>query len=472
MQHGGLTVARASTEAVSDRELLRAVRAGDLEVFEVLWNRYHGQLLGYAAKRLPIQQAEDSLSSVMEGTLRALIAGKGPEQFFRAYVFQSLRREIGRQRAEAEQSQPVEHEQLDLVAPVRHEPQRLEVGMLVEAILGSFSASDRLLLTLNLEEGRRIAEIASSLGLAPESASQRLYRAKNEFKSRWFAAHLDLADAPELCRLTLADAPYAMGRRRKPGRAKKFWSHVDGCAFCASRVREAQGAADRLVVLFPAAFAAFAWAEPGALVVQALQPTGQSLNPAGLAALSDKVAAAPTGAKVGVGVGVVALGVGGSLLMGGLLAPPLSPTAASLAPPLSSAPTRGNTAEPAIPSVAAPTRSPEPTTDDAVASPTRSEAGSQSAARTPLATRSVPATRPAPATRTPQASKPAPVTTPSSTPKSAVPTDVPAPSTSAPVTVPPTQSSQASTPAPKPAPAPPTGRKQCSWADGISCYHH
>lgn len=81
MQQGGVLEARASTEAVPDRELLRAVRAGDIDVFDVLWNRYHGQLLGYAVKRLPIQQAEDAISIVMEGTLRALIAGKGPEQF-------------------------------------------------------------------------------------------------------------------------------------------------------------------------------------------------------------------------------------------------------------------------------------------------------------------------------------------------------------------------------------------------------
>lgn len=207
------------------------------------------------------------------------------------------------------------------MAPVRHEPQRLEVGMLVKDILGSFSQSDRLLLTLNLEEGRRIADIATSLGLAPESASQRLYRAKSEFKSRWFAAHLDLSDAPELCRTTLADAPYAMGRRHKPGRAKKFWSHVDSCDFCRPRVQEAEGAADRLVVLFPAAFAAFAWAEPGALVVQALQATGRSLNPSGMAGIANSVSAVPIGAKVGAGAAVVAMGVGVSLLMSGVLAP-------------------------------------------------------------------------------------------------------------------------------------------------------
>lgn len=453
MQHSGVIEARALTNAVSDRDLLRAVRGGDLEVFDVLWNRYQSQMLGYAAKRLPIQQAEDAISIVMEATLRALISGKGPEQFFRAYVFQSLRREIGRQRAESELNQVAEHEQLDRVAPVRHEPQRAEVGMLVKDILGSFSTSDRLLLTLNLEEGRRIAEIAMSLGLAPENASQQLYRAKNEFKSRWFAAHLDLSGAPELCRTTLADAPYAMGRRHKPGRAKKFWSHVESCSFCGPRVREAQGTADRLVVLFPAAFAAFAWAEPGALVVHALQPTGRVLDPSALAALTDTVAAALRGAKVGAGAGAMALVLGTALLLSGVLTPAQAELQVEgvaeeqLPPSATAAATAGSSTAP-VPSVSVPP------------SAQASSVPVVTAAQVPPDGAASPEPPAAPtAAPSAQASASAAPTRSTRTP---APTRAPAP-TPAPT---PTQS----TTSPAPVPAPVTGRKPCSWGSDVSCY--
>ncbi|RII41159.1 sigma-70 family RNA polymerase sigma factor [Galactobacter valiniphilus] len=208
----GITKTSSAYErAIPDSELLRATRGGDVEMFEVLWQRYSGQLLGYARKRVPAHQAEDAVSEVLLSTLRAILNGSGPDRFFRAYAFQSLRHALGRQHEAAQLTPLLDHEDLERVAPAAERP-RSEDAMLVNTLLAEFDDETQLLLRLNLEEGRRISEIAETLSLAPEVASRRLYEAKDVFRAKWFAAHLDLAGAEPECMAAMALAPHAFGR--------------------------------------------------------------------------------------------------------------------------------------------------------------------------------------------------------------------------------------------------------------------
>lgn len=82
---------RAHKESPSDAQLIANLRDGDVEAYEELWLRHIGPALRMA-RRLAPHHAEDLAAEAFTTVLHQItVAGGGPDQSFRAYLFTVMR---------------------------------------------------------------------------------------------------------------------------------------------------------------------------------------------------------------------------------------------------------------------------------------------------------------------------------------------------------------------------------------------
>lgn len=227
-----------------DHALLDRVRAGDHEVFGVLYARHHAAVLRAALAIAGPARAEDLVADAFTRTFALVREGRGPERALRAYLVSAVRnRFFGMVRKESRAVPHDEPESLgaDEVAPAAAEEwAAIAERELVTAALGTLPDRWRAVLWLTAVEMRSLDEVGEILAISPRAAAQLAFRAREALRIAYLTEHVQVPDA-DSCR----EAVPLLARRERgtvsDRGTKKLDHHLAGCAPCAEAGAEIGG---------------------------------------------------------------------------------------------------------------------------------------------------------------------------------------------------------------------------------------
>lgn len=221
----------------ADAELLDAARQGDVDAYGSLFSRHRAAADRLAASLLPAPTCEDLVQDAFVKIWDALQSGKGPSEFFRAYLLTTIRRlHIDAVRA-TQREHPLEHDELDV--PVEFDDTiqlGFERGTTAKAF---FSLPERWQMVLwHLDvEGQKPAQVATLLGVKPNAVSALAYRAREGLRQAYLQHHI-APGTSRGCQDTISNlGAFVRGGLSKRDRTA-VEAHLDECRSCTGLVVE------------------------------------------------------------------------------------------------------------------------------------------------------------------------------------------------------------------------------------------
>lgn len=216
----------------SDAQLIAAVRAGDTQAYGELFDRHRDAATRLSAQLVPGPDADDLVAESFARVLALLQAGKGPDEFFRAYLLTSIRRlHIDRTRLQKRVKTTDDDADLDrAVEFVDPAEMRFEQGAAAAAFAALPERWQLVLWHLDVE-GQKPADIAPLLGMSPNSVSALAYRAREGLRQAYLQSHL----APSLhasCRTTTGMLGSYVRRGLSARDTSRVEAHLDECSRC------------------------------------------------------------------------------------------------------------------------------------------------------------------------------------------------------------------------------------------------
>jgi RNA polymerase sigma factor (sigma-70 family) len=229
------------TDHVTDISLVARAQQSDPRAFEMLWERHRSAgvlvALGYANR----SDAEDLMAEAFTRTYSAIMAGGGPSESFRGYLFSTIRRLAHSSIRRNGRTLP-----LDDVEPARVIDSAESVAMrrldddLVGRAFRSLPTRWQEVLWLSVVEGTSHSEIARRFDLSPNAVSQLAYRAREGLRERWLQEQVKSAPGDSTCRwVTTQAGTTARGNLSKRDSARVH-QHLESCRSCSDVITEAQ----------------------------------------------------------------------------------------------------------------------------------------------------------------------------------------------------------------------------------------
>ncbi|MCF4123245.1 sigma-70 family RNA polymerase sigma factor [Antribacter sp. KLBMP9083] len=292
-------------DAPSDAELILKVREGDRQAFGLLYERHMSATLRFARCLVSPSDAEEIVQSAYEGTLQALLSGKGPDLDFRGYVYQTVRHTAYNLHRGARRTRPSTDDELEFALGRFADEDDPALKGFEQTIV--YQAYDRLperfklVLRYALVEEQKPAQIAPILGLNPNGVSALIYRAKSALRDGYLQQHLTHAPS-EACRDVNARlGEYVRGSLSKR-ETVKVEEHTAGCSTCSDLVLELHDVAHGMKCVIA----------PLMLGVAALGLVGTALPVGGLAVGAAKAGTAASAAAGFAKVGAASSAAGGA----------------------------------------------------------------------------------------------------------------------------------------------------------------
>lgn len=216
----------------SDAQLIEAVRNGETEAYGELFDRHRAAAARLSAQLVPGPDADDLVAESFTRVLALLQAGKGPDEFFRAYLLTSIRRlHIDRTRRQKRVRTTGDEAELDRVVEfVDPAAMRFEQGAAAAAFAALPERWQLVLWHLDVE-GQKPADIAPLLGMSPNSVSALAYRAREGLRQAYLQNHL----APSLhtaCRTTTGMLGAYVRKGLSARDSARVEAHLDECSRC------------------------------------------------------------------------------------------------------------------------------------------------------------------------------------------------------------------------------------------------
>ena len=223
---------RTTRVEASDADLITAVRGGDTEAYGELFDRHRDAATRLSSQLVPGPDADDLVAESFTRVLALLEAGKGPDEFFRAYLLTSIRRlHIDRTRRQKRVRTTADDAELDrTIEFVDPAEMRFEQGAAAAAFATLPERWQLVLWHLDVE-GHRPADIAPLLGMSPNSVSALAYRAREGLRQAYLQNHL----APNLhasCRSTTGMLGSYVRRGLSARDSARVEAHLDTCSRC------------------------------------------------------------------------------------------------------------------------------------------------------------------------------------------------------------------------------------------------
>ncbi|WP_433326204.1 sigma-70 family RNA polymerase sigma factor [Spirillospora sp. CA-294931] len=341
-------------EASPEIGLVRQAREGDDTAVAELYRRHRPAMLAYARGCCRDEHtAEDLVSEAFARTLQAVRGGGGPTGAWRPYLY-TVTRNVAMDWARTDRRGALA-ESFDAWADVTSAGPEERVAdsedhtMIVRAFR-SLPERWQTVLWHSVVEGEPRSQVATAMGTSPGNVGVMVFRAREELRQAYLAAHAT-ATGPELdCERY--SAPLAAAVRRRGGRRPKaLREHMERCVRCRMAYAELTDLNGRLRTMLP-----------GALALGAIGKAPA----AGLLQRITDLPVAVTGAAGAAAVTAVAIPV--VITLSGPEPPsraPALPPAVVMPPPASSA-------------SAAPSRKPTPTTTRTTTRPSSSPSPSSS----------------------------------------------------------------------------------------------
>ncbi|MEZ2390375.1 sigma-70 family RNA polymerase sigma factor [bacterium RCC_150] len=304
-------MAPADLSAASDAQLIARVRAGDLEAYGELYARHISAAATVARKQVDNPaDVEDVVAEAFQAVLQSLVAGKGPECFFRAYLLIVVARVSHRRNRKAARALPTSDESLLDGRTVTKDPsiEAFEAHTVARAFRSLPKRWQSVLWYLDVER-MKPAAIAPILGLSPNAVSALGLRAREGLRRQYLQMHVNgnprAACADSVSRL----GSYVRGGLSKSAEAK-VREHLASCAWCTavlSELKDVQGTLRSVLLPVVASVPMAAWGiKAGALGVVGQLPAAPMET--GVAGIAESGSISMV-AVVGLAVVLVTLGV-------------------------------------------------------------------------------------------------------------------------------------------------------------------
>lgn len=453
----GLRRSRSHTdqdlESAGDPQLIAAVRSGDTAAYAALYQR-HQPAAHFAARSHADNpsDADDIVSEAFTSVFASLADGKGPDEFFRAYLLTVVRRTAYTRNRLASRALPTDNAStLDaVVTDVDPVLEAFESGTMARAFHSLPERWQSVLWYMDVEQ-LKPAAAAPFVGLSANGTSSLLVRAREGLRQAYLQNHIAPAEEDSCAGYRELLGKHARNKLSS-SQAVKLEAHLDDCLKCTALLLELRDlqASMRLAFVPLLGIAAGAkWVLPLALAPAAAAPPSLAAGfPTAVARFWKPAAAAAAVAAVAVTVfaaGQGSLGTAATTPAGTQQAAAPAAAGTDIPPARQNPPSESRPESAPSAPVPAPRSAPEAAPAEPAAVPEQKPVPEQAA---------VPAPRPATAKPTPPAT-PRPAAPSPAKPHPAKPspsTPSPAPEASVPPSAPPTKP----TPTPTPAPAPAT----------------
>ncbi|MBM7503031.1 hypothetical protein ACFPER_06085 [Agromyces aurantiacus] len=275
-------------DSPTDRELVRAARAGDAFAFSRLWRRHEGAATTAASATPGRADVEQVVAAAAALTARAIRAGGGPSGAARPYVLSAVREAAAT--ADGRAAGPVDGDPA-LLAPEEWYDEALPAGMrdarAVATAYASLPVAAQEALWLAEVEGHGEAEIAAELALTLPSAEGLLVEARTGLDAAW--ADAVAATVPEDSECARVLARRSLGDRATEHLRPKVRAHLDACATCRAASAEPAVLARRLMATLPVLVLG---AAAGTAFLDAVRPGSSAVALEPVPALDDHAAGA------------------------------------------------------------------------------------------------------------------------------------------------------------------------------------
>lgn len=236
---------RAVADPPTDAQLILDLRDGDVEAYEELWRRHIGAALRQA-RRLTPHQPEDLAAEAFTTVLHQItVAGGGPDQNFRAYLFTVMRNLAIRWNRENRLILPL-GESHDSV--VDDGADRVIGDEDSQVVLRAFRTLPRrwqeVLWLAEVDEEPRPA-IASRFAMSPNSVSALLRRARHGLRYRCLVEYVPeplRTDRSHVARVL----PDLVTGKLGPDTVLRVTTHLAGCGTCRDVHSELRGLSRRV----------------------------------------------------------------------------------------------------------------------------------------------------------------------------------------------------------------------------------
>lgn len=187
------------TPEIHDTELVQSAKAGDLNAFEALINRYEQRVYSLALRMLRQEQdAEDVTQQTFLSALQHLNGFRGEASFSTWLLriashaaLKVIRKRKGLDMVSLDEAtQPSDHSEViphpEYIADWRQSPEELvhrnEIRRLLDDALDQLNEEHRLVFLLRDVEGLSVKETAETLGLTEANTKVRLLRARLQLR--------------------------------------------------------------------------------------------------------------------------------------------------------------------------------------------------------------------------------------------------------------------------------------------------
>lgn len=222
-----------------DGHLIELVRSGDMSAFNHLYER-HVAIASTVAKRHVDNpsDAEDVVAEAFQSVLRSLVAGKGPDTFFRAYLLSTVTRLSHQLNRKSGRLVPSGDESLldQTMAEPDAAVQAFESNTVARAFRSLPERWQAVLWYLDVER-MKPAAVAPILGLSANAVSALAVRAREGLRRQYLQFHVaEKADA------SCAEFAAKLGSFIRGGLSRsaelKVRTHLEGCANCTAALAE------------------------------------------------------------------------------------------------------------------------------------------------------------------------------------------------------------------------------------------
>lgn len=227
------STAPLTADTVSDGQLIAMVRNGDLDAYDGLYARHVSIASTVARKNVDnLSDAEDVVAEAFQSVLQSLVAGKGPEHFFRAYLLSAVTRLSHHKNRKAGRTLPTSDETVldHKMTPDDPSIRAFESQTVARAFRSLPERWQSALWYLDVER-MKPAAVAPILGLSPNAVSTLGVRAREGLRRQYLQMHV--SDTPQgACTEFVSQlGSYVRGGLSKSAEAK-VRDHLDGCAKC------------------------------------------------------------------------------------------------------------------------------------------------------------------------------------------------------------------------------------------------
>ncbi|MCX2747878.1 sigma-70 family RNA polymerase sigma factor [Arthrobacter sp. MI7-26] len=223
----------AKAVPTSDGQLIALVRAGNAGAYEGLYTRHMSAAISFARMNVDNpSDADDVVAEAFQAVLKSLKDGKGPDQFFRAYLLSTVTRLAHATNIKARRNVPADVDKMIDQEVIHEDPiiQAFESLTIARAYRALRERWQSALWYLDVE-GMKPAAVAPIMGLSPNAVSTLGARAREGLRRQYLQFHVMETDRRKCSEVASQLGAYLRGGLASPTKSK-IRSHLDGCARC------------------------------------------------------------------------------------------------------------------------------------------------------------------------------------------------------------------------------------------------